>query len=428
MDRIRLLNDDPALQALFARLRRKYESLGRVGGTVDLRSLRPEERTAAASLLGLSEEELTRRRLSLETVERQLQSTVFEGFSLPELLEAYYGEAVLSTKEKAAQEAEAETALFASLRHRHEGISWYLDWIQDHAKDARWVRTLALSEKDVFAGWVEKLEAAYGYLKQPHDWIRLPLFAEKVTGNPHAFDRGVVGGRLLVHLLAVHRLLEKEEAFPRSGEAETALLAEWKVLRDDLWSFVTVQNVVGWKDGMKHPVWQAAVESGTVLNVPLREVVMLTEAAPARGNIVWIVENAAVASTLMDAVPEAPVLCTHGQLRTSGWVLLELLAASGSVLYYSGDLDPEGLQIAEKIASRFPENTVLWRMGADVYRRFVSTEELPAGRLAGLDSLAHPLLLETAAAMKEQKHVAYQEAWADRLEADMKEAGGRNHV
>ena len=42
-------------------------------------------------------------------------------------------------------------------------------------------------------------------------------------------------------------------------------------------------------------------------------------------------------------------MCTYGQVRLSGIILLNLLIESGLKIYYSGDLDPEGIQIADKL-------------------------------------------------------------------------------
>ena len=50
----------------------------------------------------------------------------------------------------------------------------------------------------------------------------------------------------------------------------------------------------------------------------------------------------------MDAHPTAPIICTHGQLRMASWRLLDLLDFDIE-MYYSGDLDPEGLRIAQNI-------------------------------------------------------------------------------
>ncbi|WP_445492526.1 DUF2399 domain-containing protein [Niallia sp. 03133] len=80
----------------------------------------------------------------------------------------------------------------------------------------------------------------------------------------------------------------------------------------------------------------------------MKELAKVTEALPATGNKVWIVENSSVCSTIMDTVSDAPIICTHGQLRAASWRLLDLLTDAHCTLYYSGDLDPEGILIADR--------------------------------------------------------------------------------
>lgn len=40
---------------------------------------------------------------------------------------------------------------------------------------------------------------------------------------------------------------------------------------------------------------------------------------------------------------ECSCMCMNGQPRLAGLMLLDLLEKSGTTIYYSGDLDPEGI-------------------------------------------------------------------------------------
>ena len=66
-------------------------------------------------------------------------------------------------------------------------------------------------------------------------------------------------------------------------------------------------------------------------------------------NEMYIVENPSVFAGLCARSDESvSCMCMNGQPRLAGLVTLDLLAASGTVVYYAGDLDPEGLLIAQK--------------------------------------------------------------------------------
>ena len=51
-------------------------------------------------------------------------------------------------------------------------------------------------------------------------------------------------------------------------------------------------------------------------------------------------------------IKDFPLVCTYGQVKLSGIILLNLLVDSGYKLYYTGDIDPEGIQIADKLKQR----------------------------------------------------------------------------
>lgn len=97
---------------------------------------------------------------------------------------------------------------------------------------------------------------------------------------------------------------------------------------------------------------------------------------PAKGNKVWIVENSSVCSTIVDEVPGAPVICTHGQFRVASWVLLDFLVEAGCHFYYSGDLDPEGISMAHRLKDRYQNQATFWRMGLDSYIKSLSDEDI----------------------------------------------------
>jgi hypothetical protein len=51
----------------------------------------------------------------------------------------------------------------------------------------------------------------------------------------------------------------------------------------------------------------------------------------------------------------------------AGWLMVELLAASGVTINYSGDLDTEGMLIADRLELRFPDAVRLWRVDEQSY-------------------------------------------------------------
>lgn len=121
------------------------------------------------------------------------------------------------------------------------------------------------------------------------------------------------------------------------------------------------------------------------------------------------------------------LLCTSGYLSQPARRLLDLLAASNgsSILWYSGDFDPKGLEIASTILNRYPGRSRPWRLDVTTdeqcARRGLPTDE---DRLRGLDRVTH-WFPELANTMRRHHVLVYQEALVDQLLYDI---GGDGHV
>jgi uncharacterized protein (TIGR02679 family) len=182
---------------------------------------------------------------------------------------------------------------------------------------------------------------------------------------------------------------------------------------------VTCQGLLATNGEGIHPVWEAAVHSHSVLNVPLKELVKVDRVWPAIGKTVWIVENSSVASMIMETLPYAPILCTHGQFRLASWRLIELLSESKCKLYYSGDLDPEGIMIADRLKRRYKEQVIIWRMDREAYEISVSDEDI-SNRLNKLDVITLPVWKDVINVIRKVKKAGYQEAIVSFLINDIK--------
>lgn len=421
-DKFRLLREDPAFTKLFGLLRGKYRSLGKVGGSVKLALFTPEEIRSIAGFTGIAPDELTRRGLTLNKFEQALGRTVFSGLSLPELLEQFFGEPLTTKEQERAWAKDAAAAFIRTLEETYPDGAFWWTRIASLSPDTRWIRALYREDDARLAELLGRVFEAYRELSGESDMELLPLFAQRTTGNPHAFDSSQLTGRLLTHCLYVRSVTDGAEdtGMPRSSEELNDLYARFGLTRDDLWSFVTCRGLVASTADGTHPLWQAAAETDSVLNVPVKMLRDITEVKPAAGRDVWIVENSGVCSALIDLVPDTPIICTHGQFRSSAWMLLDLLAAEDVTFRYSGDFDPEGLQMAQRLIDRHPERVELWRMDAESYRMAMSEEDI-SGRAAKLDGLSDPGLIELARELRRSGKAGYQEGLLEQLASDMKQ-------
>ncbi|WP_240190068.1 TIGR02679 family protein [Bacillus sp. P14.5] len=419
---MKIFIEEPGFLKLFALFKQKYRSLGRVSGTVKLDGFSDEEIASIAGFMGVSPENLRDKgKAALADFERELARTPFREYSFVELLQEVLGETVLTKREEDNLTLQAEKKFLASMKADAPAVTWWWERLEEKSADSRMFWTLYKQDPVRLQQALLTVAAAAGSLPKRGEFIRLPVFAQKITGNPHSFDTSGVTGKLLLHALFVQSVSrgEWEGSIPKTSGEMNDLLGLHGLLKDDLWSFVTCRGFLAEDGKGRHPVWEGAVARGSVMNVPVRELLGLESVWPASGSEVWIVENSSVCSALIDKVPNAPVICTHGQLRTAGWLLLDYLVEEGCKLNYSGDLDPEGLLIADGIWRRYQDSVIFWRMDSNSYRKSISEEDITS-RIGKLDSLQSQELTSVASLVKAEGKAGYQEGLIEDLIRDMR--------
>lgn len=127
---------------------------------------------------------------------------------------------------------------------------------------------------------------------------------------------------------------------------------------------------------------------------------------------IYMVENPAVFSRLVEKYPDRTILCGNGQPKLSVFVLLDKVTED-STIYYAGDFDPEGLQIAQNLKKRYQEHFILWKYEAEYYQKYKSEVWLDEKRLRKLKKIDLPELQEVKEAMQRERYAAYQEAMVE---------------
>ncbi|SDI53550.1 TIGR02679 family protein [Natribacillus halophilus] len=397
---------------LFPLFRKKMESLGRVGGSVDITDFKDDELAEIAAFFGSTKEVLLqKKKVSLLRFEKKLADTRFVGIAVRELLEAYYGEKIISKKESHEQKRASEERTLAQWQEQYPALAFWFDYLRERGPDTHWIYRLLESGR--LPALVPVLHEAIRAL--PVEPIRLPVFSQKVSGDPHTLDLHHDTGKLFMHALQV----KSGVSAIHGSEEATTLLESFYLLRDDITNDVTVANLLAEVGESVHPLWQAAVETRSVLNVPLRELQQVNAVYPARGDRVWVVENSGVYSSLLDAVPDAPLICTHGQFKLAALKLMDMLVDAGVTLFYAGDIDPEGVVMANRLLARYPRHARLWRMDVQSYHQSRSDNDLEEERLAKLLNVTSDALLPVVRDLQEKKKAGYQEGLLPWLAEDV---------
>ena len=99
--------------------------------------------------------------------------------------------------------------------------------------------------------------------------------------------------------------------------------------------------------------------------------------------------------------------------------LLDMLVKSGCSIYYAGDFDPEGLQIADKLISRYKGYIHIWRMRLDDYLIIDKTEPISESRMKKLDKLNDEQLRILGEIIRNEGKAGYQELLISEMEEDI---------
>ncbi|HEX3048215.1 MAG TPA: TIGR02679 family protein [Bacillota bacterium] len=428
----------PGFRRLFEGLVEKYRSLGRLGGNIVLEDVTNEERTTLEAffrqrLPGVS------LRFSASQFVRALAETRFGNLNPLDLLTVWSGNGLVTRQEQREHdECTRQRVLKQYLKKYQEPqCQLWLNAILEKDPDLAQAQRALVNDRN-FDGNMTIVLSAFGNL--PDDYQRLPVFARNICGNPHGLDKGSAAGKLFLEGLRYirrHSQINGNEDYPVANvfsvtEELNELLYHFKLLRDDLLNFATCFGFAAYDDEKEIAYWRMASETGAPLNVPLREIARVTTFRPYNESNqilsvnhqydVFVVENSGVFSALIDECVSSNIrlVCLHGQFKLASWALLDRLTQSGAVLHYSGDFDPEGLQMAQKLYMRYPDRVHFWRMTVDDYFQSTPSAFLDETRIQKFNSMKTPELALLAGVIAEKKLAGYQEGILDLLAKDLK--------
>lgn len=420
--------DQDAYRRCFKELRKKWMSYGRLTGKIVLRDSSEEERRAIGGVVGkvFFEQDLW---FLASEFEQGLQRTRFAPVDMKKVLEAYFGETI-STNQDRKQEKQKETREFLEELCGHfqgtgDGVSAAFLWMRELLQKKRYGYQILVREYRKNPAAAESYGINVGnallkleLVKKEEKECPLAVFSAGISGNPHYFDRGTVAGQLLIHGIC----FQMGEELPENAHQWRGLLMGAGLVPDNISSLLHACGLrLGTKEGW-HPAYEAFCARKESCVITMENLRGIT-GVQAAGDRVYVVENEMVFSYLADngSSDKLTLLCTSGQLRAVALDVIRMLLETGVSIYYSGDIDPDGIGIADRLWRKFGPGIRIWRMAPRDYEKSLSGESIGESGLAKLENIGHPLLRETAACMKEKRRAAYQENLLEELLGDIKQ-------
>lgn len=176
----------------------------------------------------------------------------------------------------------------------------------------------------------------------------LPLFAWRLTGDPHSLDEQTTLGRFLQ--LAAVELAGYSLEEPNAVTIRRALQSVG-VLVDRLSTTTITYGHRATQDSPLGELLLAALALKMPLNV---SGTLLDSGEPAFLDSMWLcVENPSVVEAARLTGYNGPIVCTAGWPSTDTQRLLEIARSQNIDLRYAGDYDSQGLAIANFMVARF---------------------------------------------------------------------------
>ena len=397
----------------------KYSSYGRFGGKVVLKNLKIQDIEELEGFFGRSFHGQKSVTVSAEKFRQALKASRYKDVTPEWLLENFFEEPLLGKQEQKFLRQQEKERIWGNFRKSYEGtpIATVEESLKNMVKD---------SENRELAEWDRLLRLGaeiYNHLPyRQNDKLYLAIFAAMLTGNPHAFDNGTAEGNFLYQIIQMDLeirgiMIESSEIFPAYKRQKSYLMAG--IMLDDISNYAMLYQVQAVKkDGNFHKGMDGFAREQHIVQVPLA-VITEWEALHCPQDEICIVENPSVFAVLCGKEKTGNVrrayMCMNGQPRLAGLMVLELFAKSGTSVYYAGDLDPEGILIAQKLSQYYKGKFQYWHMETADYERCRSEELISPKRMKILERITDERLKPVIERIREYRTAGYQEMLIEEL-------------
>lgn len=386
----------------------KYRSLGRFSGRVVLEKPDATEKEMLSRYLGRI---INGDRVVInvkEFAQKRFEQTKFSSLDFKDVLSYVLKKDVLTKKEEKESRQRQISGFLEKLKKLvangadnefvfqavKENFKWFEGYFKKYSEE-KLLDILSCSIKAA-ATKPEKIES-------------LAVFATRIAHDPHFFDEDRDSGKIFLKILSLIKNVE----YPKSSEEKAELLYMHNIVIDELSNWCLVYGIGAITENEKEDeaLKIFALQRKPVI-LPLYTIKDYKQFFGYSKKIV-VVENPAVFSILMQDLTDISLICTNGQLRLSTKILLESLSKAGFTIFYSGDFDPEGLLIADRIVQNY--GAIPLCMDEESYLLSLSNNRISQKRLVMLRNIQSEQLLSVCRKMNEVKLSGYQEKIVDRL-------------
>lgn len=390
--------------------KKQYEKYGTCKGSIDL-VLNDSNRECISGLMGKDYYGVDCVHITFRQLQKAMLNTKYENCDFNEVLKMYFNQRALTNKYRQEQEQMRVQNIFKQF-FKQEGKSQ--QWIYNTYtnRDSVYIRIVQASKENEqkCINTVCVVMKALNHLPMwKNKKENISIFASYHTKNPHAFDKNTFAYYLMMHGIVYFLKV----GFPKTNLEQNEILYRAGLYQDGISNYCSVARLQAFNENNQpHLGWTGFYDSYEALNVNMDNLLHIHFITCC--DRVYIVENPSVFQALLKKIKKEKIekiglVCTNGQLNYSAYLLLDILVNSNIEIYYSGDMDPEGLLIADKIKQRYP-SIKLWCYDVRQYEISKSKEQATDQRMHMLDALKDETLIRIGKCISENKNrVGYQE-------------------
>ena len=386
----------------------KYKSLGNIGGSIYIKNLNDEERRLLCKIDSkyISVDEA---KISVKKFFSVFNNTKYSEADFVEVLKIYFKNDLKTNREEKQEKEREKNDFFNAILEEYKETTAYT-WLDYALRNKCYGYNILIrqyqEDKKSLEYVLKHLLEAINIIFKDKEKKRLAIFSTQISKDPHYFDENKVAGLLLISALSYLSNIP----VPEISEEKNELLYNFGLLKDEISNFTVCANVIAFSKDKEHIGIKGFYERGEPIHLNLWNLSNI-EHIKCTQNVLYVFENPSVFSEVLlktkDRKPS--LLCTSGQLKLASLVFLDKVVQNADKIYYSGDIDPEGISIAYKLKQRYKDKLIYWRYDVSSYYKSKSNVKFDNRRKRQLETIEDEDLKQLVKEVLKYECSGYQE-------------------
>ena len=398
----------------FEEINKKYQSYGEIKGRVAIKNLKNSE-VKAFEEIGKYYKEGENITYKLKELEEFFEKSIYGEQNLKNLLFDYYGKEIEHKKEKKESDEKEERSFYHILLNQigEESLAgrYFSSLFFEKGAGYRTIKIRYREDRVNLANTLLNCAKALNNLPESReDTTFLQLFADSITGDPHFFDET---GKNFFFLYEGIKYIYDIKIEEESIDSRRDILFRAGLVKDGLMNNIYVYGFESFKkDGRKNLIFSQSCIEKEYLILSAEQFDRIANIIPV-SNKIYIVENPSVFLEIVSYIKKKGIekfslICSSGELNMSFYLFMDKIEKEEIDIKYSGDFDPEGILIAQKIRKRY-KNVKLFCYEKEIYIKRDNRKKLSDISIKKLEKIVDEELKEIAEVININRDGVYPE-------------------